>query len=469
MKKTKRRLETVSFYDHKGIADHLEKMARKGWMIKRMSNLGWIYEEMEPKELHFSVSYYPKASEFDPEPTEGQRTFQEFCAHTGWELACTSAQMQIFYNEREDPIPIETDPVMEVETLHAACKKNFLPAYWVMLVYALLLGTNFVGTFIVDPIRILSSPIKLFTGVCWVLLLVLAGTELAAYYLWRKKAVAAAEQGIFLDTYNTSTIQRVILGILYIGVIYVVVNVIFAGDGLMKFAFGFMALLWISIYGVADGTKQWLKRKKVSRNWNRVISLGLVFLMTFFVMNLILFGGIALSRKGFFAGGRETYEQWGETWVVYKDEVPMRVEDLTDIQYENYMTQNSRDESVFLIRQEISQRPRFDAVDDAGIPDLNYTVVTVKSQWLYDICRNWMFDDLDELDEEKIPYGHRDYLREVDPEPWGAVQAYNLTNQELETGETRKYLLCYEQNLVEIRFDWDVTEAQKRVVGEILG
>ena len=469
MKKTKRRLETVSFYDHKGIATHLEKMARKGWMIKRMSNLGWIYEAMEPQELHFSVSYYPKASEFDPEPTEGQRTFQEFCAYTGWELVCTSAQMQIFYNARENPIPIETDPVMEVQTLHAACKKNFLPAYWVMLVYALLLGTNFVGTLYVDPIRILSSPINLFTGVCWVLLLILSATELAAYYTWRKKAIAAAEQGVFLDTYNTSVIQRVIQGILCIGVIYVAVNVIFAGDAFMQFAFGFTAILWIGIYAAADGTKQWLKRKKVSRNWNRIISLGLVFLMTFFVMNLILFGGIALSRKGFFAGDQETYEYRGETWVVHKDEIPMRVEDLLDIQYDDYMTLNSADESIFLIRQDIQQRPRFDAVDYKGIPNLNYTVITVKMPWLYRICRDWMFDDLDELDNEKIPYGHRNYLREVDPEAWGAVEAYNLTNQEFETGETRKYLLCYEHQLVEIRFDWDVTQEQKTIVGQFFG
>ena len=109
MKNRKRRVELLSFYDHVGISRHLEKMAAKGWMLEKITNLGWVYRRIEPKQLHFTVSYYSQASEFDPEPTEDQKTFYDFCAHTGWQLACSSAQLQIFYNERENPTPIETD------------------------------------------------------------------------------------------------------------------------------------------------------------------------------------------------------------------------------------------------------------------------------------------------------------------------------------------------------------------------
>ena len=97
MKNKKRRVELLSFYDHVGISRHLEKMAAKGWMLEKITNLGWVYHRIEPKQLHFTVSYYSKASEFDPEPTEDQKTFYDFCAHTGWQFACASAQLQIFY------------------------------------------------------------------------------------------------------------------------------------------------------------------------------------------------------------------------------------------------------------------------------------------------------------------------------------------------------------------------------------
>ena len=133
MKDKKRRFEIFSFLDYTGIAAHLSKMAEKGWMVESMTNFGWTYRRIEPKKLTFYVSYYPKASEFDPEPTEEQKIFHDFCEHTGWILAAVSAQMQIFYNERENPVPIETDPMLEVETIHAAAKKSYLPAYFVLL------------------------------------------------------------------------------------------------------------------------------------------------------------------------------------------------------------------------------------------------------------------------------------------------------------------------------------------------
>lgn len=97
-------------------------MAEKGWLLEEMSSYFWTYRRIAPKKIHFFVSYYPKASDFDPEPSEEQKDFQDFCAHTGWVLAGTSAQMQVFYNEREDPVPIETDPELEISTIDRAAK-----------------------------------------------------------------------------------------------------------------------------------------------------------------------------------------------------------------------------------------------------------------------------------------------------------------------------------------------------------
>ena len=70
------RIEPLSVYDHTGIEKRLADMARKGWLLERIVPMAWVYRRIEPRELHFSVTYYPKASEFDPEPSEGQRTFR---------------------------------------------------------------------------------------------------------------------------------------------------------------------------------------------------------------------------------------------------------------------------------------------------------------------------------------------------------------------------------------------------------
>lgn len=89
MKTQKRRLELLSFYNHTGIENHLADMARKGWMIERITNFFWTYRKIEPQELQVAVTYYSKASDFDPGPSEAQQRLLDFCADTGWELACT--------------------------------------------------------------------------------------------------------------------------------------------------------------------------------------------------------------------------------------------------------------------------------------------------------------------------------------------------------------------------------------------
>ena len=178
MKTRKRRLEYFSFYNHTGIEQHFTEMAKKGWLIESISNFYWTYRKIEPKDIHFCVTYYPRASDFDPEPTEEQQTFHDFCAHTGWQLACTWHQMQVFYNEKESPIPLETDPVIEVDTLHRACKKNFLPSYYLLLALSLIMGGYFIARIYFDPIGLLSSSSQMLTGFAYLCMLVISLTEL---------------------------------------------------------------------------------------------------------------------------------------------------------------------------------------------------------------------------------------------------------------------------------------------------
>ena len=69
MKTRKRRIEYFSFYNHTGIEAHLTQMANKGWLIESISNLYWTYRRIDPKNIHFCVTYYPRASDFDPGPS----------------------------------------------------------------------------------------------------------------------------------------------------------------------------------------------------------------------------------------------------------------------------------------------------------------------------------------------------------------------------------------------------------------
>ena len=120
MKDKKRILSKYSFYDRTHIQQYLEDMASKGWMLEKITSFYWQFKAIEPQPLHFSINYFPPASEFDAEPSEQLLTIRDYCAHAGWEFVTASAQMQIYCNAQEKPTPIETDALVEVETIHKA-------------------------------------------------------------------------------------------------------------------------------------------------------------------------------------------------------------------------------------------------------------------------------------------------------------------------------------------------------------
>ena len=129
MKETKRQFNNFQIMEFEKIEKHLKKMAEKGWMLESIEGILWKYKKIEPKSLHFSVAFFPKAKAFEPGPSEEQQMMWEFCEKTGWILAAQNMQLQIFYNEAENPVPIETDATIQVENIHKTAKSNVLSTW----------------------------------------------------------------------------------------------------------------------------------------------------------------------------------------------------------------------------------------------------------------------------------------------------------------------------------------------------
>ena len=119
--------------------------------------------------------------------------------------------MQIFYNRRPDPVPIETDPDLQIDNIHRSMKKTMLIADPVLFLVLLMNLWNSWTRFRDDPVWFLSSSTQLLCTGAFLILLVLTAGELGAYFLWRRRAKRAAEQGLFRPTPNTSLLQRICL------------------------------------------------------------------------------------------------------------------------------------------------------------------------------------------------------------------------------------------------------------------
>lgn len=449
MKNKKRRIELYSFYDHTGIKGHLEKMSRKGWMVESISNRGWKYHKISPSNLTFAVSYCPRMSVYDPEPTAEQLDFLDFCACTGWRPACGNGQIQLFYNEREDPIPIETEPALELETIHKSAKKSFLPAHAVLLVCALLQLMLVAFRLSDDPMELLVSTSSLCSGFCWMMLFLSCIAEIGGYFRWYRKAKIAAQQGEFLNVKGHVRFSWVICTATALVALWWFISLFTTKNRLLSRT-GFLMLGYVPVLSIlTNAVRQFLKRKKASRAVNKVVT---ILSCAFLAMAYI--GCIAHLVLSNVFSDSESLRQ-------YEYDFPLALEDLDSGEYGSYMIEKRGNESPFLESAAFHQHPDpwLDSYDLDG-KELMYTITTVKFPGLYPLCKQTYLQRMEEafgenVREEVMP---KAVLQKQKASFWNAQEVYRQVDPYM--GPCNWYLLCYANRMVEISFSWEPTKAQ---------
>ncbi len=443
MKDSKRRIELFAMYDHSGIARHLERMAEKGWMLEKITAFSWHYRRVPPQRQRFAVTYYPKATPYDPGPPEELAQYYDLCAHTGWTLVATDAQMQIFSNPQSSPIPLETDPGLAVETIHRSMK-GWIVGTAVILVISLFLLLSGVFEAFQDPLALLSSGQALFFALVGLLATPLTAAELWRYLSWRAAAVQAAAQGVFLETKSVRLPQMVAAGLLLAGL----------GVWIATASPGEWMSTVLGLLGVAIGLllRQILRDRGTMAETNQSI-----------VWGLVLFVGLA---AGALAGSgpwtsieRTTVDHW-------LHEPPLAVADFAVPigQDKTWGDLCWGEESPLLGSYTYGKlRVNFMGVrQDVDVNTLRYTLTAPKLPGLYGLCEAMMARPWE-------PPRQWQYREEVPAQAWGAQRAYQLVEETEVAQGTQHYLLCYPHVLVDISFAWPVNEVQMALVGEKLG
>ena len=461
MNDRKRKLMPFTFYDRTGIERRLEEQAEQGWLLEKCSASGWSYRRIEPAKIHFSVVYFPAADAFDPWPGDKQVRFQEFCEHTGWELIASNAQIQIYCNRREKPIPIETDPVIEVENIHKSVKKTMLPAYVSNLILSIMQIGLAAQRFSLDPLtELLSLPAMLAT-LFWCLDVVFWTVLLGMYFHWHRSAKKAAADGLFLETKSTDGFQFLMLGTTTLALVCMYLSF---GSWSTALVGILMVMGILGLSAVMIWLSNRMKQNSVSAKANRLVTYTFAVVMSF-----VLCGGViwlvSSTRTAELDSTEqaESYEYNGWTYYVYDDPILLRVEDLIGTDYDGYSYEIISDgSSPLLSRYEARQRTRYDALSE---PELEYRIVRVKAPFLYDWVLEIMLEDFDHNYGSPEDDPNWKENRQIDPTPWGAERAYQLS---LGGVEQARYLLCFEDTIIEIDLDWFPDEEQMQVITELL-
>ena len=450
MKMTKQIFAAFVFFDRTGIQAFLEKQAEKGWMFEKFGILGWKFRRIQPKKLHFAVTYFPKASQFDPEPPEDQLRFQEFCAHAGWQFVDANAQMQVFYHEAESPGPIETDPAMELENIHRSAKKSYLPLFYLVLFCALVKGAVFRMDLYNSLVQTLANCGYLYGLVAWCCLGLIALVRIIGYFRWCAKAKQAAANGQFLDTRSKHGFENVLFAAIFL---CFAATLLSWDDPKLTILCIWMLIVYGVIRLAMTGLQIGLKKLKVDALDSKYL-LAVASVVICLAMMMGLWAVIEdMEKLPGEDGDAGTYRYDGIPFEIRDDELPISVEDLLDVEPDVYSHEKMDSMETLLVGW-------YRAIERPMNGDMYYTIVDVKAGFLYGACLE------DMLSPE---YGYSGVYGEADPAPWGAERAYRFQKNAEHGQEETHYLLCYPGRIILFDARWEMTPEQMAAVGQILG
>lgn len=455
MKSTKRELNLYQLYDYQGVERHLEAMAAKGWRLESIGNAFWKYRRAEPAQVTYAVTYVSDASLFNPRPTDNQERLDELCAAAGWEKVCDWAQMQIFVSERSDPVPLETEEAVRIEVIHRSMKKNFLPSNYFLLALPLLWLFMAFSDFRRDPVNFFSSSTDFFLILLSMLMLALQGVNLAAYYRWRRRSLAAVAQGgTCAVTGGYRRFNQAVLGFLAVlTATYLASLVLWQRSSVAVFLLCLLALAILSL--LVNGTRKALKRSGAPKRLNMALTIAVDVVLAVGFMSLLTFG---VLRLGWFSRSGETYVYQGMEWQTDPPDIPLTAEDLTGISYDHIRRWEYGSSSPFMSRRTWSETACQDESNGDARYHLSYTVTRTGISRLYDLVL-----------QETIANDHPDFWmitwQQTDPEPWGAEVVWR---RYMDGTATDTWLVCWPGQIVELELDREPDSTQMAAAGAIL-
>ena len=424
MSARKHRLFASASYDREGITRALERMAARGWMLENMGTYFWTYRRCEPVRAEFACVWLSG----DAGDREEYRALAE---HDGWEFVCGLSGRLIFMNRRERPVPLESDPVVELAQIRRMMARENM----ILLITGLALVFMALTVFAVigSPLDFLADCRALFCAAGLAAAVLFCAVQLAAWAIWLARARKWAGRGALPPAGWATALLRAGLALLAaIAALYVACTGIYGSVWMMSVQLGvLLAIVLASSAGDYVRGRASLKTRGQSEEAGDLpgfaANLGVFLLCS----ALIMLGAYAAVRSGLVSEG----EFMGEP------DPPLTMETLCG-DARGYESRASWAASPLM---ETYSRTEFriGAEEPAGPSWLYYSLTRTGFPSIYALCRG------------ELLAAYPDAAAS-DPAPWGADEAYSV-------GEGR-WLLFYAESTVLFEFDSAPDETQYEAV-----
>ncbi len=461
MKTTAKRFMYYQFHDNKGIEERLESLAEQGLFLEKIGVLMWTFRRGEPQKVRYTVTYFAEGSMFNPTYTENQVNYYELARSAGWELMAENNQMQIFCSFDENPTPFDTDERAKFENIKKCMKKSFVPSVIILIVVFSLNVAVQIPSLLRSPVEFLSDYTRLFPLSVMIPHIIYQCFVLVSYFVWcRRSERSINEGGGCIEKQHR--VQKFFDKALLIYTLTLLIAFIASMTFDRNFHIILLSVLQMPLLIIIFMSIIKLMRKSgVSAKVNRVVSYTVLTVATFGYLFLVVFTVVALldfdwgSDREHRVVEHQLTETESREYVLYSDPIPLTNADLygeDDYEFYSFVAMTSE---TFFVANETYYQSSLPAKDSP--PELYYEIVRPKSQWMYDIA---------EADMLTPPHWSDDTVKETDPAPFYARQAYRLYYYDGDPKDD--YILFYEDKIVQIELDNTPTPEQMAIIGEIL-
>ena len=287
MKDIKKWRNKFDIYDKYRLAEYFETQAREGWILEDSPGSSFTFRRAEPMNLHYAIVYCSGMNDFESEPTIQQKTLYDFCACSGWNLVTRKGVFQVFCNAQRDPVPIETEPEIELENIHHGYKSATI-ALKICSLTGLMSILN-------SLTKVDTEVFNWFLIALWSILLLINLITECSYCRWHRKAKESVAEGLGIPPVKSNRLKRVSINILLCIAIVILTVGVFVSQtkmvGITMFVGTILLVVAALWFGKTLHEKTFASKHgnpSAARAANRKMVISLVVLVSVWVVVLIL-------------------------------------------------------------------------------------------------------------------------------------------------------------------------------------
>lgn len=441
MQKTKRRIEHFSYYDMEGIAEHLRKMAAKGWHLQSITPFYWEYEADTPKRVNYFLTF----------GTQGVFGYQE----EDWTYVTSWQEMEIYRTEDTSVVVPIQDSRTKLKAIQKQMKQSFVPIYTMGIFMALLL--LFLPCFAIlrDFLTWLPDGVWMLSTLSGVLLFLYTFGRLHQYRKWCKRSKECMYQYGLCAPVLLGQRRRAKLSFFSTLVVLLFYSILLllriVPDLHIEFSYVsiFAGILLLAFCGwrIWDKHKQPIRSKvPFQKAYLRVSIVALL-------VPVLLSGVMYVGEKGEFLPKRaiETVSVKESTglvseFYVYDDTLPLSIEDLLGAQEGKYSKRYLMKVSILAAYARCTQMT---PPNVSELPKLEYEIWQFRGQKQFENALEYMLSGIDVNDDEL--QGYQTLLLD------GIDMAYQRYYREELCNE---FLLVKDKKIVHLLTSWEMTQEQ---------